>query len=96
LYCDMNGEPYRAEEYGFATLRAGEALMKTAEFEAPASNWGDVGAASGPLYFALAEAAARKGYAPGPITAMFTSSESGERCGCILKANAPSGDPACP
>jgi 3-oxoacyl-[acyl-carrier-protein] synthase-1 len=92
LYCDMNGEPYRADEFGFAMLRMGESLMNSPGFQAPASNWGDVGAASGPLLIGLAEAAARKGYASGPVTAIVTGSESGERAGCILIATPPAGD----
>lgn len=83
LYCDMNGEPYRADEFGFATIRAGGLFKDPSEFNAPADCWGDVGAASGPLFLVLAEAAARKGYASGPLAGAFTSSESGERSGFV-------------
>jgi len=85
LYCDMNGEPYRADEFGFATIRAGSLLRDASAFTAPADCWGDVGAASGPLFLVLAEAATRKGYAPGSVLAAFTSSESGERCGLVTR-----------
>ncbi len=85
LYCDMNGEPYRADEFGFATIRAGGLFKDASAFTAPADCWGDVGAASGPLQLILAEAAARKGYAPGPLAGAFTSSESGERCGFVSR-----------
>lgn len=88
LYCDMNGEPYRADEFGFAVIRAGELLVDPHVFTAPADCWGDVGAASGPLYLMLADRAARKGYAAGPIQAAFTSSESGERCGFVTRTGA--------
>jgi 3-oxoacyl-[acyl-carrier-protein] synthase-1 len=86
LYCDMNGEPYRADEYGFATIRTGGLLRDASSFDAPADCWGDVGAASGPLFMMLADAAARKHYAAGPVSAAFTGSESGERCGFVLHA----------
>ncbi len=86
LYCDMNGEPYRAEEFGFATVRAGKLFRDPSAFTAPADCWGDVGAASGPLFLQLIDAATRKGYAQGKVIAAFTSSESGERCGFIAQA----------
>jgi 3-oxoacyl-[acyl-carrier-protein] synthase-1 len=86
LFCDMNGEPYRADEFGFAVIRAGELFVDASSFSAPADCWGDVGAASGPLFLMLADAAIRKGYAPGPVIAGFTSSESGERCGFVVRS----------
>ena len=85
LYCDLNGEPYRADEFGFATIRAGKLFRDPSAFAAPADCWGDVGAASGPLFLLAAEAAIRKGYTSGPVLAGFTSSESGERCGFLVK-----------
>jgi len=88
LICDMNGEPYRADEYGFAVLRAGGLFRDASAFATPAACWGDVGAAAGPLFLMLSEAEARKGYARGPVTAAFTGSESGERCGFVARARA--------
>lgn len=85
LYCDMNGEPYRADEFGFASIRASDLFQTPDAFTAPADCWGDVGAASGPLLLMLAEAATRKRYAEGPVLAAFTSSESGERCGFLTR-----------
>ncbi len=91
LYCDMNGEPYRADEFGFAIIRAGGLFRDPSAFTAPADCWGDVGAASGPLFLVLVDAAARKGYAPGPVLSAFTSSESGERCGFVARAHVAEG-----
>ena len=91
LYCDMNGEPYRADEFGFATVRAGGLFKDPSEFTAPADCWGDVGATSGPLFLILAEAAVRKGYALGPLAAVITSSESGERSGFIARVRTTGG-----
>jgi len=85
LVCDMNGEPYRADEFGFAVLRAGELFRDPSGFATPASQWGDVGAAAGPLFLVLADAEVKKGYAHGPVTVAFTSSESGERCGFVVR-----------
>lgn len=91
VYCDMNGEPYRADEFGFATIRAGQLFKDPSAFTTPADCWGDVGAASGPLFLLLAEAATRKGYAPGPVLAAFTSAESGERCGFVARGRVTQG-----
>jgi 3-oxoacyl-[acyl-carrier-protein] synthase-1 len=86
IICDLNGEPYRADEFGFLMARTGEWFRNGPDFLAPADCWGDVGAASGPLFVALATVAASKGYAPGPYTLVWTSSERGERCAALIHA----------
>jgi 3-oxoacyl-[acyl-carrier-protein] synthase-1 len=82
--CDMNGETYRAEEYGFAVARTSERFVDATDFIAPADCWGDVGAASGPLFLSLATVASQKKYARGPRTLAWASSESGERSATIV------------
>lgn len=89
VYCDLNGEPYRADEFGFAMVREKALFRDGAGFQTPAACWGDVGAAAGPLFLMLADAAARKGYAPGPVSAAFTSAEGGERCGFVARTRGP-------
>lgn len=84
VYCDMNGERYRADEYGFTLTRVGKRLRRPAEFCAPADCWGDVGAASGVLSLCLAVASARRGYAPGPRALLWASSECGLRGAALL------------
>lgn len=84
--CDMNGEPYRGNEYGFAVLRSPGKFADDADFMTPADCWGDVGAASGPLFAVLATFAAKKGYAPGPNTFLWVSSEGGLRGAALLRA----------
>ena len=84
VYCDMNGEPYRADEFGFAALRTGERFRAASDFVAPADCWGDVGAASAPLHLALAAIAQRKRYAKGPLAMTWGSSESGERGAALV------------
>jgi 3-oxoacyl-[acyl-carrier-protein] synthase-1 len=86
VLCDQNGEPYRADEFGFTIIRTNEHFVDATDFLAPADCWGDVGAASGPLLFGLAAEAARKGYAKGKNTLVWTSSEGGERTAAILVA----------
>jgi 3-oxoacyl-[acyl-carrier-protein] synthase I len=84
--CDLNGEPYRGNEYGFAMLRSSGKFDDHADIQTPADCWGDVGAASGPLFVTLAAFAARKRYAPGPFTFVWASSEGGLRATALLRA----------
>jgi 3-oxoacyl-[acyl-carrier-protein] synthase I len=86
VYCDMNGEPYRADEYGFACLRTKECFVSASDFVAPADCWGDVSAATGPLCTALAVIAAQKAYANGELAFVWTSSEGGERASALLES----------
>ncbi len=88
VFCDMNGEPYRADEFGFACLRTRDAFVSASDFVAPADCWGDVCAASGPLGLALAAIAWRKRYANGPHALVWASSESGERGAALLDFSA--------
>jgi len=85
IYCDMNGEPYRADEFGFATVRTNDSFTDAGEFQAPADCWGDVGAASGALLAAVATIADRKAYANGPFSLVWASSEGGERAAALLQ-----------
>jgi 3-oxoacyl-[acyl-carrier-protein] synthase-1 len=90
IYCDMNGEPYRADEFGFAALRTKAHFESAGDFLAPADCWGDVAAAGGALHVMLAAAAINKGYARGPHALVWASSEGGDRAAVLLSA-APSG-----
>ncbi|MDH4079526.1 MAG: hypothetical protein OEU68_06905 [Nitrospira sp.] len=84
IICDMNGERYRGNEYGFAVLKASGLFKNAAAFEAPADCWGDVGAAAGPLYAGLVIEAEARGYSPGPLSLIWASSEGGLRAAAIL------------
>jgi 3-oxoacyl-[acyl-carrier-protein] synthase-1 len=86
VYCDMNGEPYRADEYGFTCLRTKESFISASDFVAPADCWGDVAAAGGMLHLMLATIAGLKGYAYGQITFVWASSEGGERAAALIAA----------
>lgn len=84
IYCDMNGEAYRADEFGFTALRTKESFESASDFVAPADCWGDVGAAGGLLHLALATVAGLKGYGRGLFTLAFGSGEQGERAATLL------------
>ena len=85
IYCDMNSEPYRADEFGFTALRAGAAFESVSDFETPADCWGDVGATSGPLGECLAICSAIKRYSRGSIALIFASSDAGQRAATVLR-----------
>jgi 3-oxoacyl-[acyl-carrier-protein] synthase-1 len=89
VFCDLNGEPYRADEYGFTALRTKERFRAATEFVAPADVWGDVGAAGGPLHVALAVICHRKHYGKGPVSLACGSSEGGERGAAVVRAAQP-------
>ncbi|KIG13113.1 3-oxoacyl-(acyl-carrier-protein) synthase [Enhygromyxa salina] len=82
VYCDINGERYRSEEWAFVNLRE-PTVIRAPGYEAPADCWGDVGAASGALFGVLAVRAWARGYAAGPRVLALTGSTSGLR-GAIL------------
>ncbi len=84
VYCDMNGEPYRADEYGFTCLRTKESFEAASDFVAPADCWGDVSAAGGPLHLGLAIIAGQKSYANGSLAFVWASSEGGERAAVLV------------
>jgi 3-oxoacyl-[acyl-carrier-protein] synthase I len=88
IICDMNGEPYRAEEFGFATIRTNHRFVNSSDFQAPADCWGDVGAASGPLFINVSAIRHQKGYGHGSRTLAWASSESGERAAAIIEFSA--------
>jgi 3-oxoacyl-[acyl-carrier-protein] synthase I len=87
VYCDLNGEPYRADEYGFAALRTQERFEAGAGVVAPADCWGDVGAAGGVLHAMLACVAGHKGYARGSLALAWASSEGGERAAVLMQVD---------
>ena len=85
VYCDMNGEPYRADEFAFLVTRVRERFVTASEFVAPADCWGDVGAASAPLLVALACVAGAKRYSKGKSTLVWGSSVNGERGAAMIE-----------
>jgi len=83
--CDQNGEAYRADEFGFMICRLSKYFTDPSDFMAPADCWGDVGAASGPLFINLITSASEKHYAKGPHTLLWASSEGGERTAVLFQ-----------
>jgi len=84
-WCDLNGERYRSTEYTYAVLRTERLFVKT-HVSHPADCWGDVGAASGPLFACLAAGSWSRGYAKGPRALLWASSEGGDRAAALLRS----------
>jgi len=85
VICDINGERYRGEEWGFVCLRLSQYFDDPIAYDSPADCWGDMGAASGPLFAVLACQAAARRYAKGPRTMLWASSEGGLRAAAVLE-----------
>jgi 3-oxoacyl-[acyl-carrier-protein] synthase-1 len=84
VICDVNGERYRAEEWAFVCVRLGRHFVDAAAYQSPADCWGDMGAASGPL-FAMLACMAALGKSAGRNTLIWASSEHGLRGAAILE-----------
>jgi 3-oxoacyl-[acyl-carrier-protein] synthase-1 len=84
IICDINGERYRGEEWGFVCLRLPQYFNDPTAYRSPADCWGDMGAASGPLFMMLACQAAERGYAKSARCLVWAGSENGLRGAVVL------------
>lgn len=78
VYCDLNGESYRAHEWMLTLCRC----FEDPDVAHPADCVADVGSAFGPLLVCQAATAMRRGYARADRAVAFCSSDAGLR-GCI-------------
>lgn len=85
IYCDINGERYRSEEWGFVCLRLAAHFDDATGYGSPADCWGDMGAASASLFAVLACQAAKRGHARGSRSLLWASSAGGLRGAAILQ-----------
>lgn len=85
VICDINGERYRGEEWGFVCLRLSQYFDDPTNYLSPADCWGDMGAASVSLFVMLACQAAAKGYSKGPRVLLWASSEGGLRGAAVIE-----------
>jgi 3-oxoacyl-[acyl-carrier-protein] synthase-1 len=88
IYCDINGERHRADEWAFTLLRAPECFRDGTDYRTAVGSWGDIGAASGVLGCALAIAAWQRRYARGPRSLVWASSPGGLRGAVLLEEGA--------
>ena len=85
VFSDINGERYRAEEWGLTVLRTAPLFRDPSAYVAPAAQWGDLGAATGIALAGLAVESWRRGYASGPLAMVVAGSEGGLRGAAILE-----------
>jgi 3-oxoacyl-[acyl-carrier-protein] synthase-1 len=84
VFCDINGERHRADEWGFLALRSPGVFRDSTAYSTAVGSWGDVGAAWGALGCVLAIQAWRRNYATGPRTLVCAGSQSGLRGAALL------------
>jgi 3-oxoacyl-[acyl-carrier-protein] synthase I len=87
LVGDLNGEPYRVDELGFAVSRSADAIEHPDDVVVPAACWGDVGAASGALFAGLAFAEALSTGSPSKTTLAWSGSEGGLRAAASFRSS---------
>jgi 3-oxoacyl-[acyl-carrier-protein] synthase-1 len=86
ILCDINGESYRAAEWGIVRTRLGEKLDPIAALTHPADCLGDTGAASAGILIMYAMHAFARGYAPNSEALIWNASEDGARSALIITA----------
>lgn len=86
LLCDMNGESYRAAEWGLVRTRLGESLDPMVGLTYPADCLGDTGAASGGVSIAYALHAFARGFAPAEEALVWNASEDGGRSALLIRS----------
>ena len=84
---DLNGEPYRADEFGFTALRVAKALAPDYQRIVPALCTGDIGAATAILHTALAAYAFHARSLPGRHL-LLAGSDDTLRGAVVLAPNA--------
>lgn len=88
-YSDLNGESWRADEWAYAYVRTGPHHGSPLDLRVPASNWGDVGAASGPLLVGLAALDLGRFFQPGDHALVWAASDGPPyRSACLLRSPA--------
>jgi 3-oxoacyl-[acyl-carrier-protein] synthase-1 len=88
-HCDINGDRYRSEEWGFVALRLGAAFLDATAYHTPVRSCGDVGAATGALNLVMSAQAWRRRYSSGPRTLVWGSSDGGLRTAVLLEEPTP-------
>jgi 3-oxoacyl-[acyl-carrier-protein] synthase-1 len=85
VLCDLNGESYRAIEWGLVQVRLGDEMAAVEKLLHPANCHGDIGAATGGALMAIAATAFRRGYAPPGDAVLFCGSDGEIRAATRLE-----------
>jgi hypothetical protein len=89
VFCDLNGERHRSDEWGFTVPRIAGRLKDPGMLSAPSVVWGDCGAVNGLLLLALAAAAGQRDGVAAAHALVWTSSDGAERAAAVLRAEPP-------
>jgi 3-oxoacyl-[acyl-carrier-protein] synthase I len=88
VYCDLNGEGWRADEWSYAYLRTAPHYVEPLVIHHPADCWGDVGAASGPMLIAFATEQMKSDRSASSRALVWTASDTlALRAACIVSEN---------
>jgi 3-oxoacyl-[acyl-carrier-protein] synthase-1 len=88
VYCDLNGEPWRADEWGYAYLRTSAHYTEPLSINHPADCWGDLGAASGPMLIAFAVEQMMRQRSASSRAVVWTASDTlALRAACVVTEN---------
>jgi 3-oxoacyl-[acyl-carrier-protein] synthase-1 len=82
---DLSGEQYYFKEAALAVSRLLRVRKEEFDLWHPASIIGESGAVAGVAMIAVAEAACRKAYAPGPALLCHMSNDAGQRAAAIFQ-----------
>lgn len=88
VIADLNGETWRAEEYGHARVRVPRSTWEGDAVELPATSVGDLGAAMTALQLVLACRSLHRGYASTDRVLLTTSDEYGHVGAAVLEKGA--------
>lgn len=84
VIADMNGEPYRGDEFGFSLVRLSHYFADGIEADTPADCWGNAGAATGPLGIILAAHPGSETDDSGSLAMSLATSDNGYRTSVLL------------
>ncbi len=88
IFLDLNGERYRAEEWGFVALRRGALFRDATAYTLPVVSWGDAGLAAPALQLMAAAQAVKGGYARGSAVLVAGHADDTHRGAVLLRGSA--------
>ncbi len=86
ILCDLNGEAYRAREWGVTQVRLAREAPPVETLLHPAQAIGDAGTAMAGVLIACACQSFVHGYAPSPVALVWVSSDDGGRAAVAVQA----------
>jgi 3-oxoacyl-[acyl-carrier-protein] synthase-1 len=84
VYCDINGERSRTDDWGFTLLRHGSLFRDGSAYTMSVTQCGDMGAATACINCILAACAWQRDYATGRVSLVWGASWSGLRAAAVL------------